>query len=248
MNNRFPIKIGPGIVTDETVTAINTGNWADASLVRFWRGLPQTINGWEANTSDTFSGICRGLFAWRDNAGLLNIAIGTHTGLYVWNDGTVYNITPATEALLLEDDTELLLEDDTSLLLESSFFAGNENGYGGAGYGIGPYGTGDYGEPSDLDSFPLTWSFDSFGQNLIPDDLQRAFTAAERCDVLLAVGSTLSVYPIAQMVPIARNAGADIVIVNGERTELDSLASVVVNADLNEALPLICGGGAPLPG
>ena len=77
MNNRFPIKIGPGIVTDETVTAINTGNWADASLVRFWRGLPQTINGWEANTSDTFSGICRGLFAWRDNAGLLNIAIGT---------------------------------------------------------------------------------------------------------------------------------------------------------------------------
>ena len=88
----------------------------------------------------------------------------------------------------------------------------------------------------------------SFGQNLIPDDLQRAFTAAERCDVLLAVGSTLSVYPIAQMVPIARNAGADIVIVNGERTELDSLASVVVNADLNEALPLICGGVAPLPG
>lgn len=167
MNNRFPITIGPGIVTDETVTAINTGNWADASLVRFWRGLPQTINGWEANTSDTFSGICRGLFAWRDNAGLLNIAIGTHTGLYVWNDGTIYNITPATEALLLEDDTELLLEDDTSLLLESSFFAGNENGYGGAGYGIGPYGTGDYGEPSDLDTFPLTWSFDSFGQNLI---------------------------------------------------------------------------------
>ena len=45
-----------------------------------------------------------------------------------------------------------------------------------------------------------------------------------------------------------RNAGADIVIVNGERTELDSLASVVVNADLNEALPLICGGVAPLPG
>ena len=43
----------------------------------------------------------------------------------------------------------------------------------------------------------------SFGQSLVAADLARAEAAAARCDVLLAVGSTLSVWPIAGMVPIA---------------------------------------------
>lgn len=167
MINRSQLSIGPGIVTDETVTAINTGSWSDASLVRFWRGLPQTIKGWETSTTDTFSGICRGLFAWRDNAGLLNIAIGTHTGLYVWNDGTIYDITPDVESLQNEDGTDLLDEAGDALATEATFTAGNEHGFGGAGYGTGPYGTNDYGEPTDVDVFPLTWSFDNFGENLI---------------------------------------------------------------------------------
>ena len=47
----------------------------------------------------------------------------------------------------------------------------------------------------------------SFGQNLVPEDLTRAGEAARRCDLLLAVGSTLSVYPVADMVPVARMAG-----------------------------------------
>lgn len=144
MNKRFGIQIGPGIVTDDTVTAINTGNWADSSLVRFWRGLPQTINGWEFNTTDTFAGICRNMFAWRDKSGILNIAIGTNTGLYLWQDGEIYDITPTT-----------------------GFTPGNADGYGGAGYGTGPYGTGGYGLPTNSNAFPLTWSFDSYGEWLI---------------------------------------------------------------------------------
>ncbi len=168
MRNRIPIAIGPGVVTDNTVTAINTGNWSDASLVRWWSGLPQMIGGWETNTVDTVSGKARGLFAWRDRLGLLNIAIGTHTNLYVWQDGTIYDITPEDETLLLEDEGDLLAEDSsTTTLLESSFTPGNENGLGGLGYGVGPYGLGDYGEPTTNDSFPLTWTFDSYGQNLI---------------------------------------------------------------------------------
>lgn len=168
MRNRIPIAIGPGVVTDNTVTAINTGNWSDASFVRWWSGLPQMIGGWETNTVDTVSGKARGLFAWRDRLGLLNIAIGTHTNLYVWQDGTIYDITPEDETLLLEDASDLVAEDSsTTTLLESSFTPGNENGLGGAGYGTGPYGLGDYGEPTTNDSFPLTWTFDSYGQNLI---------------------------------------------------------------------------------
>src|SRR3984957_18406607 len=59
----------------------------------------------------------------------------------------------------------------------------------------------------------------SFGQNLVVEDLVRSEEAARRCDLLLAVGSTLSVYPAAGLVPIAQRAGARVVIVNGQATE-----------------------------
>jgi len=81
----------------------------------------------------------------------------------------------------------------------------------------------------------------SFGQSLVPEDLERADDAARSCDLLLAVGSTLSVYPAAGLVPIAYQAGAAIVIVNGEPTEYDTIADVVVRAPISEALPAIVG-------
>ena len=67
----------------------------------------------------------------------------------------------------------------------------------------------------------------------------RAEAAARGCDLLLAVGSTLSVYPAAGMVPIAARAGARVVIVNGEPTELDDLADVVVRGPIGEVLPAL---------
>jgi NAD-dependent deacetylase len=79
----------------------------------------------------------------------------------------------------------------------------------------------------------------SFGQNLVEADLERAFDAAASCDLLLAVGSTLSVYPVAAMVPTASRAGARIVIVNADRTEMDDLADAVVRGSISEVLPAI---------
>jgi NAD-dependent deacetylase len=67
-----------------------------------------------------------------------------------------------------------------------------------------------------------------------------ALAASEDCDVLLTVGSTLSVYPAANCVPRARAAGARVVIVNGEATEMDHLAEVVLVASLSAVLPAIC--------
>ena len=81
----------------------------------------------------------------------------------------------------------------------------------------------------------------SFGQSLVPEDLMRSEMAAAECDLLLAVGSTLSVYPAAGLVPTAYQAGAAIVIVNGEPTEYDAIADVVVRTPIGEALPFIVG-------
>lgn len=80
----------------------------------------------------------------------------------------------------------------------------------------------------------------SFGQSLVAADLQRSQLAAENCDLLLAVGTTLGVYPIANVVPVAKSHGARIVIVNGSPTEMDELGDVVVRASISDVLPAIC--------
>ena len=81
----------------------------------------------------------------------------------------------------------------------------------------------------------------SFGQALVPEVIERAMAAASEADVLLAVGSTLQVYPAAGVVPLARDAGARIVIVNDQPTPLDDLADTVIRTPIGEALPAVCG-------
>jgi NAD-dependent deacetylase len=81
----------------------------------------------------------------------------------------------------------------------------------------------------------------SFGEALVPEDLARAERAAVACDVFLAVGSSLAVYPIAGAVPLAVRSGARLVIVNGEPTPFDDVADVVLQASISEVLPLVVG-------
>ena len=76
----------------------------------------------------------------------------------------------------------------------------------------------------------------SFGQSLIEEDLIRADAAARACDLLLAVGSTLGVYPAAGVVPIAKRSGARIVIINAEPTEMDDIADAVLRGSISEVL------------
>jgi len=79
----------------------------------------------------------------------------------------------------------------------------------------------------------------SFGQSLDPDDLERAQRAAETCDVLLTVGTTLTVYPIAAVPQIAQRAGARVVTLNGEPTAFDDQADVVLRGRIGEILPTL---------
>lgn len=79
----------------------------------------------------------------------------------------------------------------------------------------------------------------SFGQNLVVDDLARAQAASDAADVMLAVGSSLTVNPIASVVPRAKRAGARLVIVNGSETPFDAVADAVVRGSISEVLPRI---------
>ncbi|MEV7008286.1 NAD-dependent deacylase [Streptosporangium sp. NPDC051022] len=79
-----------------------------------------------------------------------------------------------------------------------------------------------------------------FGQSLDPVTLGRAVEAAEACEVFVAVGTSLQVQPAASLVMVAAEAGARLVIVNGEPTPYDALADEVIHAPIGEAVPHLC--------
>ena len=82
----------------------------------------------------------------------------------------------------------------------------------------------------------------SFGQALVPEVIARALRVAAEADVLLAVGTTLQVYPVAGVVPAAKAAGARVVIVNAEPTALDDLADALLPGSISAILPRLCAG------
>ncbi|OGA69484.1 MAG: NAD-dependent deacetylase [Betaproteobacteria bacterium RIFCSPLOWO2_12_FULL_68_20] len=81
----------------------------------------------------------------------------------------------------------------------------------------------------------------SFGQNLVPEVIDRAMRVAGEADLFLSVGTSLQVYPIAGAVDIARQAGAKIVILNAQPTPFDGVADAVLPGSISEVLPAICG-------
>jgi NAD-dependent deacetylase len=87
----------------------------------------------------------------------------------------------------------------------------------------------------------------SFGQPLDPRTLRRAVTAAQRADLLLAIGSSLSVHPAAGLVEVAADAGARVVIVNASPTPYDTLADAVLREPIGEILPALVGAALAGP-
>jgi NAD-dependent deacetylase len=77
----------------------------------------------------------------------------------------------------------------------------------------------------------------SFGQNLVAEDLERAYSAAAGSDVFLAVGTSLVVYPVADLPRVALEAGARLAILNAEDTPYDRVAHAVVRERLGDVLP-----------
>jgi NAD-dependent deacetylase len=79
----------------------------------------------------------------------------------------------------------------------------------------------------------------SFGQQLVPQVIDRAMQSAGEADLFLAVGSSLQVYPVAGAVDVARAAGAKIVIVNAQPTPFDEIADAVLGGSISAVLPQI---------
>jgi NAD-dependent deacetylase len=79
----------------------------------------------------------------------------------------------------------------------------------------------------------------SFGQSLIPEDLEKAQEAASNCDLFLAIGTSLGVYPAAYLPQNALQNGARLVIINAQETPFDRYASAVLREPIGTVLPQI---------
>ena len=87
-----------------------------------------------------------------------------------------------------------------------------------------------------------------FGETLDPSVLSAAYEAAERCDLMLVVGTSALVQPAACLPVIAKSKGAYLIEVNLERTPLSRYADDVVMGPAAEALPRLWSRlGEPLP-
>ena len=82
----------------------------------------------------------------------------------------------------------------------------------------------------------------SFGQPMPKEETTRAYAEARRADVFLALGSSLVVFPAADLVPEAVEHGAKLIVINLEPTPFDGLATVAIHAKVGEALPAILEG------
>jgi len=76
----------------------------------------------------------------------------------------------------------------------------------------------------------------SFGQGMPAEPMQRAEELSRNCDVFLAIGSSLVVWPAAGFPLMAKRNGAALVIINREPTEFDDVADLVVRHDIGDVL------------
>ena len=84
---------------------------------------------------------------------------------------------------------------------------------------------------------PLKPATISFGQSLVRQDLDRSLDAASRCDLFVAVGTSLVVGPINQMFAVAAGNGATTAILTNSETPYDEVCNFKLTAPVERTLP-----------
>ncbi len=77
----------------------------------------------------------------------------------------------------------------------------------------------------------------NFGDSLPPKDLAESYKHSQKCDLFIVVGSSLVVYPAADMPAVALEAGAKLVIINQGETPFDAQAQLLFSEAIGQVLP-----------
>ncbi|MEM7252060.1 MAG: Sir2 family NAD-dependent protein deacetylase [Pseudomonadota bacterium] len=84
----------------------------------------------------------------------------------------------------------------------------------------------------------------SFGQSMPQQQMMRAQEETEACDMFIAIGSSLVVYPAAGFPAYAKDRGASLVILNRDPTDFDGIADLVLNREIGQTLTAAVGANA----
>ena len=87
------IKLRPGVNTQYSAI-LAEAQVVISQLIRWRDGLLQKVGGWMAAAVTTFLGVCRGMHSWEQLNGLLDMGIGTHLKLFLFQGGAYFDLTP----------------------------------------------------------------------------------------------------------------------------------------------------------
>jgi hypothetical protein len=109
----------PGI-NKETTSLLDENGWFDGNLVRFRKGLPEKIGGWEKANANSFIGKCRSLFPWTSLEGTSYLGLGTTSKLYVLEGNNYNDVTPIRETTSPGDVTFAAVNGDATLTVSDT--------------------------------------------------------------------------------------------------------------------------------
>ena len=122
------LQFKPG-VNRETTRYAAEGQWYETDKVRFRRGLPQKIGGWEQVSSNTYLGVARSLFNWATLSGQNLIAAGTNLKYYIERGGAYFDVTPIRATTAAGDVTFAAVNGDATLTVTDASHGALQNAF-----------------------------------------------------------------------------------------------------------------------
>tara|TARA_R110002167_G_scaffold17231_5_gene66086 strand:- start:1010 stop:2863 length:1854 start_codon:yes stop_codon:yes gene_type:complete len=108
------IKFIPGVNKEGTEYTADSG-WFDSDKIRFRKGRPEKIGGWEKYSTSTFLGVSRSLHDWASLESIRYVGIGTHLKFYI-NQGTSYHDVTPLRATTSAGDVTFAATDGSSII------------------------------------------------------------------------------------------------------------------------------------
>ena len=110
------LTVAPGIYADEAPGDAE-GRYVASDMVRFYRGRPQSIGGWQTATDSQVVGVPRGIIQWANTSGQVYVVIGTHRRVMVLKSTDLYDITPLEDSGTLAADPITTVDTSNSVTI-----------------------------------------------------------------------------------------------------------------------------------
>ena len=122
------LQFKPG-VNRETTRYAAEGQWYETDKVRFRRGLPQKIGGWEQLSANTYLGVARSLFNWATLSLQNLVSVGTHLKYYIERGGAYFDVTPIRATTAAGDVTFAAVNGDATLTVTDASHGALQNDF-----------------------------------------------------------------------------------------------------------------------